>query len=144
MVLIQTDQVDLEQKLAIQILNNVSNDDQMFNVFISTCINSEECENKVLFQIDGIKSKTNNKTFDANLEFKNLTQNGAADGGQTQNGFGIFNNRGEKYAKKFRLRTSRKLADQNICFNDNDSLKKKRKTKSTPKTPYSQLKREIF
>ena len=100
MVLIQTDQVDLEQKLAIQILNNVSNDDQMFNVFISTCINSEECENKVLFQIDGIKSKTNNKTFDANLEFKNLTQNG----------FGIFNNRGEKYAKKFRLRTSRKLA----------------------------------
>ena len=116
----------------------------MFNVFISTCINSEECENKVLFQIDGIKSKTNNKTFDANLEFKNLTQNGAADGGQTQNGFGIFNNRGEKYAKKFRLRTSRKLADQNICFNDNDSLKKKRKTKRTPKTPYSQLKREIF
>lgn len=110
MVLIQTDQVDLEQKLAIQILNNVSNDDQMFNVFVSTCINSEECKNKVLFQIDGIKSKTNNKTFDANLEFKNLTQNGAADGGQTQNGFGIFNNRGEKYAKKFRLRTSRKLA----------------------------------
>ena len=110
MVLIQTDQVDLEQKLAIQILNNVSNDDQMFNVFVSTCINSEECKNKVLFQIDGIKSKTNNKTFDAKLEFKNLTQNGAADGGQTQNGFGIFNNRGEKYGKKVRLRTSRKLA----------------------------------
>lgn len=110
MVLIQTYQINLEQKLAIQILNNVSNYYQMFNVFISTCINSEECKNKVLFQIDGIKSKTNNKTFDVNLEFKNLAQNGATDGGCTQNGFGIFNNKGEKYARKFKLRTNRKLA----------------------------------
>ena len=68
---------------------NVSDDDQILNVFISSHINSKEGETKILFQIDGIKSKTNNKTFNAKLELENLAQNGTTDGGVTQNGFGI-------------------------------------------------------
>ena len=83
----------------------------MFDVFISTRINSKKKgENKILFQIDGIKSKTNNKIFDAKLKLENSAQNRATDGGRKQNGFGIFNARGEKYARTFRLRISRKSA----------------------------------
>ena len=89
---------------------NVSNDDQMFSVFIKTCTSSEEGENKILFQIDGIKSKTNNEIFYAKLELENVAQNDSTDDGQTQNRFGIFNTSGEKYARKFRLRTIRKSA----------------------------------
>ena len=89
---------------------NVSNDNQMFNVFISAHINIGEGENKILFQIDGIKSTTNNETFGAKSELEKLAQNGATDGGRTQNGFGIFNSRGVKHVKRFRLRTNQKSA----------------------------------
>ena len=94
---------------------NVRNDHQTINVFISNRVNSEEGENKILFQFDKIKSKTNNETFDAKLELENLAQNGKTDGGQTQNEFGIFNSRGEKHTRKVRLRTNQKLA-RPICL----------------------------
>ena len=42
---------------------NVSDDNQMFNVFLCTRIKSQEATEKILFQIDGIKSRTNNETF---------------------------------------------------------------------------------
>ena len=37
----------------------------------------------------------------------------------------------------------RSQLDQNFCFGDNNSLKKKRKTKSTPKKPYSSKKVKV-
>ena len=76
----------------------------MLNVFLSTCINSEEAKEK------WITSRTNNETFNAKLELENLAQNGTIDGGTKQNWFGIFNSRGEKYARKFRVRSNPKSA----------------------------------
>ena len=82
----------------------------MFNVCLSTRINREEAKEKNIFQIDGIKTRTNDETFNAKLELENLAQNGTTDGGTKQNEFGIFNSRGEKYARKLRVRSNWKSA----------------------------------
>ena len=41
---------------------------------------------------------------------ENFAQNDTTDGGIKQNGFGIFNSRGEKYARKFGVRSNQKSA----------------------------------
>ena len=52
---------------------NGQNNDQMFNVFTSTRINKQETEKDICFQIDRVRSKTNEDTFEANTL---LRQNG--------------------------------------------------------------------
>ena len=55
---------------------NKADDDHMFNVFVSKRIKREEEPDKILFEIEGVKSKTNNETYSAVSELENLTGNG--------------------------------------------------------------------
>ena len=52
---------------------NKADDDHMFNVFVSKRIKGEEEPDKILFAIEGVKSKTNNETYSAVSELENLT-----------------------------------------------------------------------
>ena len=69
---------------------NVASDDHMFNVFISKHINKDVDNNEINFEIENVKSQTNNETFNAELELDNLSENGAANAGRSQFGFGII------------------------------------------------------
>ena len=55
---------------------NKADDDHMFNVFVSKIIKREEELDKILFEIEGVKSKTNNETYSAISELEKLTGNG--------------------------------------------------------------------
>ena len=66
-------------------------------VFISKRINKDIDNNKMYFEIEGIKSQTNNKTFNAEPELDHLSENGKSTGRSTQFGFGINNTRDAKF-----------------------------------------------
>ena len=76
---------------------NLADDDHRYNVFISKRINKDVDNNKMYFEIEGIKSQTNNKTFNAEPELDNLSENGKSNGRSTQFGFGINNTRDAKF-----------------------------------------------
>ena len=46
---------------------NGQNNNIMFNVFMSTRTNKQETEKSTYFQIDRVRSKTNEDTFEANI-----------------------------------------------------------------------------
>ena len=48
----------------------------MFDVFVSKRINREDSEDKILFEMESVKSQTNNETFSATAELENLTGSG--------------------------------------------------------------------
>ena len=52
---------------------NKADDNHMFNVFVSKRIKGEEEPYKILFEIEVVKSKTNNETYSAVSELENLT-----------------------------------------------------------------------
>ena len=76
---------------------NLADDDHRYNVFISDSINKDVDNNKMYFEIEGIKNQTNNKTFNAEPKLDNLSENGESNGRSTQFGFGINNTRDEKF-----------------------------------------------
>ena len=111
----------------------------MLNVFLSTCINSEEAKEK------WITSRTNNETFNAKLELENLAQNGTIDGGTKQKiDLEYLTPEVKSMLENLELGAIRSQLDQNFCFDENDSLnkivEKKRNTKGTAKTPNSSTK----
>ena len=55
---------------------NKADEDHMFNVFVSKRIKNEEAPEKILFEIESVKSQTNNETYSASSELENLTGNG--------------------------------------------------------------------
>ena len=59
----------------------------MYNASISKCINKDVDNNEIYFEIESIKSQTNNETFNAELELDNLSENGAANAGSSIFGF---------------------------------------------------------
>lgn len=62
---------------------NVIDDDYMYNVFVGKRkrIYNNAHDNEIYFEIEGIKSQTNIKTFNAELESNNLYENGARNAG---------------------------------------------------------------
>ena len=54
---------------------NKADEDHMFNVFVTKRIKKEEAPEKILFEIESVKSQTNNKTYSASSELENLTGN---------------------------------------------------------------------
>ena len=73
---------------------NKANEDHMFNVFMSKRIKKEESEDKILFEIESVKSQTNNETYNATSELENLTGNGLSNVRNEQStvGFSDFAN----------------------------------------------------
>ena len=55
---------------------NKADEDHMFNVFVRKRIKREESPEKILFEIESVKSQTNNETDSATSELENLTGNG--------------------------------------------------------------------
>lgn len=55
----------------------------MCNVFVSKCINEDNKDKNIYFEIEGVKSKTDNETFDAELELENLSENSSIDAGSS-------------------------------------------------------------
>ena len=55
---------------------NKSDKDHIFNVFVSKRIKREEEKDKILFEIESVKSQTNNETYSAVTKSKNLARNG--------------------------------------------------------------------
>ena len=82
----------------------------MCNVFVSKRINKNAIDNEIYFEIEGIKSQTNNETFNAELELDNLSENGATNAGSLQLEFRIYNATDEKFFRKSRFKSSRKSA----------------------------------
>ena len=68
----------------------------MFNVFVSKRIKREETPDKILFEIEGVKSQTNNETYSAVSELENLTGDGLSNvttNFESAIGFSDFENR---------------------------------------------------
>ena len=55
---------------------NKVDEDHMFNVFVSKRIKKEDSPDKILFEIESVKSQTNNETYSATSGLENLTGNG--------------------------------------------------------------------
>ena len=55
---------------------NKADEDHMFNVFVSKRIKKEDSPDKILFEIESVKSQTNNETYSATSGLENLTGNG--------------------------------------------------------------------
>ena len=89
---------------------NKADQDSLFNIFIGKRI-KENSKDKILFEIEGLKTSADNETYSPALELENLQGNGLSnvrsnsdeqDGEQNGSGY-----------------------DQNFCLNDNDIPKKK-------------------
>ena len=87
---------------------NVSDDEHMCNVFVSKCINEDNKDKNIYFEIEGVKSQTDNEIFDAELKLENLSENSSVDAGSSQLGFGIYDSRNERYIRKARFRFNKK------------------------------------
>ena len=55
---------------------NKADEDTLFNVFVSKRIKKEADPNKLLFEIEGLKTQTDNETYSASAELENLQGNG--------------------------------------------------------------------
>ena len=55
---------------------NKADDDTLFNVFVSKIIKKEADSNKILFEIEGLKTEADNEIYSASLELENLQGNG--------------------------------------------------------------------
>ena len=102
---------------------NKSDDDHMFNVFVSKRIKGEEESGKILFEIEGVKSQTNNETYSAVTELQNLTENGLSNvRTDAASGFSNFENR--RFQEK--LEEVGSQPKQNFFqSDDNDTSKRK-------------------
>ena len=89
---------------------NVADDDVLCNVLVSNPINKTSDNPEIYFQIDSLKSQTNNETFSAETELDSLPDNGSTDAGSSQLGFGIYDSRDERFIRKSRFKSARKSA----------------------------------
>ena len=112
---------------------NVANDNHMFNVFISKHINKDVDNNEINFEIEDIKSQMNNETFNAELELDNLSENGAANAGSSQFGFGIIMPEMQDLLGNQGLNRQENQLDQNFCLDHRDNFLKKIGKIKTPK-----------
>ena len=55
---------------------NKADEDTLFNVFVSKRIKKENDPNKLLFEIEGLKTQADNETYSASAELENLQGNG--------------------------------------------------------------------
>ena len=55
---------------------NKADEDSLFNVFVSKRIKKESSSDKILFEIEGLKTQADNKTYSASSELENLQGNG--------------------------------------------------------------------
>ena len=58
---------------------NKADEDTLFNVFVSKRIKKESDPNKILFEIEGLKTQADNETYSAYSELDNLQGNGLSD-----------------------------------------------------------------
>ena len=68
--------IDAENLVMQTCYFNVGKDDQTFNIFLNKRLNNDKRSNNFYFKIDCMKSKTNNKTFNAKFELKKLSRGG--------------------------------------------------------------------
>ena len=54
---------------------NKTDEDHIFNVFLSKRIKKEDSPDKILFEIEIVKRQTNDETYSATSELENLTGN---------------------------------------------------------------------
>ena len=104
----------------------------MFNIFISNRI-KEKSTDKILFEIEGLKTSADNETYSPALELENLQRNGLSnvrtssdeqDGEQNGSGY-----------EKTKFRAKWKSARPNFCLDDNDIPKKRSKKSKSPYSP---------
>ena len=55
---------------------NKADEDTLFNVFVSKRIKKESDPNKILFEIEGLKTQADNETYSASAGLENLQGNG--------------------------------------------------------------------
>ena len=55
---------------------NKANEDKLFNLFVSNRIKKESDANKILFEIEGLKTQADNETYSTSSELENLQGNG--------------------------------------------------------------------
>ena len=95
---------------------NLADDDHRCNVFISKRINKDLDNNEIYFEIEGVKSQMNNKTFSAEAELKNLSENGISNDGSSQFRFGVYNTGDKIFVRKARFKSTRKSARPKFLF----------------------------
>ena len=82
---------------------NKSDDDTLFNVFVSKRIKREADPNKILFEIEGLKTEADNEIYSAFLELENLQGNGLSNVRTTASN-SKFDTEGRDSSRKFRNR----------------------------------------
>ena len=55
---------------------NKANHDSLFNIFISKRVKNQKDTDKILFEIEGLKTSEHNETYNPKLELENLQRNG--------------------------------------------------------------------
>ena len=55
---------------------NKADEDSLFNVFVSKRVKSETSPDKILFEIEDLKTTADNETYSASSELENLQGNG--------------------------------------------------------------------
>ena len=55
---------------------NKADEDSLFNVFVSKRVEKESSPDKILFEIQGLKTTADNETYSASSELENLQGNG--------------------------------------------------------------------
>ena len=55
---------------------NMADEDSLFNVFVSKRVEKESSSDKILFEIEGLKTTADNETYSASSELENLQGNG--------------------------------------------------------------------
>ena len=109
---------------------NKADEDTLFNVFVSKKIKKGNDPNKLLFEIEGLKTQADNETYSASAELENLQGNGLSnarisEGSSADSGYeilsqstevsgnqldqGFFQDYKDDQKKKLRKRESRKL-----------------------------------
>ena len=54
----------------------MADEDSLFNVFVSKRVEKESSSDKILFEIEGLKTTADNETYSASSELENLQGNG--------------------------------------------------------------------
>ena len=75
MVLVSLELTQQIQRVKLVFFNK-ADEDTLFNVFVSKRIKREKDPNKLLFEIEGLKTQADNKTYSASAELENLQGNG--------------------------------------------------------------------
>ena len=81
---------------------NKADEDTLFNVFVSKRIKKESDPNKILFEIERLKTQADNETYSVSAELENLQGNGLSNARISEGSSDVFEYANRDFVGKFR------------------------------------------